>query len=107
MRKTLTAITLTTALAIGTTATTSRTAALSDTYSLTGITADGAAYVVDTGLSYQDCRTSDRADAYSVSYCEPERLVGLDCDGFDGPIYRASESDFPPCRYITRINRSN
>lgn len=103
MRKTLTAITLTAALAIGTTATTSRNAALSDTYSLTGVTADGNAYVVDYGLSYQDCRKSDRVDQYPVSYCEPERLVGLDCEGFDGPIYRATESDFPPCRHIARI----
>lgn len=72
-----------------------------DSYSLVGLTDDGNAYVVDHNLTWDDCRKSTVPD----SYCDPDgpRLVGLDCEGASGPIYAASESDFPPCRYIARI----
>lgn len=33
----------------------------------------------------------------------PARLIGWQCDGERGPLYRIEESDFPICERIERI----
>lgn len=69
----------------------------------------GNAYVLDHGLTLDDCdaayRALPKAIGFDLIYCEREGLpllVGYGCEGASAPLYAVEESDFPQCDRIER-----